>query len=177
MSSRARKVSSTSPRLAPAGSSTSETTSARAKRVVCKVLKVDPGQGPHRPLPEGRERAPAAREDPGMEERAEGGEPPGIVAQRLDKTVDACWDEFGYDLLDSFGTLYRAFEESVMESMPSRTRFQGSVGEDVPEVARETSSATCDDRRLHRGDGLLPDGPSTSVRRSRKRRRSRTACR
>jgi len=73
-----------------------------------------------------------------MEERAEGGEPPGIVAQRLEKTVDACWDEFGYDLLDSFGTLYRAFEESVMEEHALEDEgFKGPWVKTFTEVARE----------------------------------------
>src|SRR5207245_4037402 len=39
----------------------------------------------------------------------------GIVATRLEKTPAECWEEFGYELLDSFGTLYRAFEECVMD--------------------------------------------------------------
>ncbi|OGS51272.1 MAG: translation initiation factor IF-2 subunit alpha [Euryarchaeota archaeon RBG_16_68_12] len=61
-----------------------------------------------------------------------------IVAERAGKTLDAAWQEFGYDLLDTFGTLYRAFEESVMDeaSLPS----EGFKGDWVPtfvEVARE----------------------------------------
>jgi len=61
-----------------------------------------------------------------------------IVAGRLGKAVDECWQEFGYDLLDSFGTLYRAFEESVMdESALEDEDFKGPWVKTFVEVARE----------------------------------------
>ena len=61
-----------------------------------------------------------------------------IVGQRLGKTVDVCWNEFGYSLLDSFGTLYRAFEECVLDE--KALEDEGFKGPWVPvflEVARE----------------------------------------
>src|SRR5437870_2423158 len=62
----------------------------------------------------------------------------GIVAQRLGKTVDECWQEFGYDILDSFGTLYRAFEESVMDEHALEGEgFKGPWVKTFIEVARE----------------------------------------
>ena len=61
-----------------------------------------------------------------------------IVAKRLEKTPDACWDEFGYDLLDAFGTLYRAFEECVMdENALAEEDFKGAWVKAFVEVARE----------------------------------------
>lgn len=62
----------------------------------------------------------------------------GIVAQRLGKTPEACWEEFGYDLLDTFGTLYRAFEECVMdEKALDQEGFKGPWVKAFVEVARE----------------------------------------
>ena len=53
-----------------------------------------------------------------------------IVAERAGKPLDAAWQEFGYDLLDTFGTMYRAFEESVMDegALPS----EGFKGDWIP---------------------------------------------
>jgi translation initiation factor 2 subunit 1 len=61
-----------------------------------------------------------------------------IVAQRIGKTVDQCWDDFGYALLDSFGTLYRAFEECVLEENALEDEgFKGPWVATFVEVARE----------------------------------------
>ena len=61
-----------------------------------------------------------------------------IVATRLGKTPEQCWEEFGYDLLDSFGTLYRAFEESLMEEKALADEgFKGGWVKTFIEVARE----------------------------------------
>jgi len=38
-----------------------------------------------------------------------------LVAQRLEKTPEACYEAFGRDVEESFGTLYRAFEECSMD--------------------------------------------------------------
>jgi len=62
----------------------------------------------------------------------------GIVATRLGKTPAECWEEFGYELLDSFGTLYRAYEESVMDdSALEQEGFKGPWVKVFVEVARE----------------------------------------
>lgn len=53
-----------------------------------------------------------------------------IVAERLSKPVDAAWQEFGYHLLDAFGTLYRAFEECVMDE--NALGAEGFKGDWVP---------------------------------------------
>src|SRR6266542_736863 len=84
-------------------------------RVVCKVLKVDQDKG-HIDLSlkavnehQRREKIQEWKNEQKAENLL------GIVATRLGKTPAECWEEFGYDLLPSFGTLYRAFQESVME--------------------------------------------------------------
>jgi translation initiation factor 2 subunit 1 len=38
-----------------------------------------------------------------------------FVAAKLGATVDACWDDFGYALVDKFGSLYGAFETAVVD--------------------------------------------------------------
>ncbi|HKZ90071.1 MAG TPA: translation initiation factor IF-2 subunit alpha [Thermoplasmata archaeon] len=85
------------------------------QKVVCKVLRVDRDKGQidlslkavndH----QRREKIQEWKNEQKAENLL------GIVAQRIGKTVDAAWDEFGYGLLDAFGTLYRAFEESAVD--------------------------------------------------------------
>ena len=108
------------------------------QRVVCKVLRVDTGKGQIdlslKAVNEHQRREKI--QEWKNEQKAEN--LLGIVAQRLGKTVDAGWEEFGYDLLDSFGTLYRAFEECVMdEAALSQEGFKGAWVNTVVEVARE----------------------------------------
>src|SRR5438132_1406376 len=85
------------------------------QKVVCKVLKVDKEKG-HIDLSlkavnehQRREKIQEWKNEQKAENLL------GIVAQRLGKTADECWQEFGYDILDSFGTLCRAIAESVMD--------------------------------------------------------------
>jgi len=107
-------------------------------RVVCKVLKVDQEKG-HIDLSlkavnehQRREKIQEWKNESKAENLL------GIVATRLGKTPAECWDEFGYDLLDSFGTLYRAFEESVMDEKALEGEgFKGPWVQAFVEVARE----------------------------------------
>ena len=107
-------------------------------RVVCKVLKVDQDKG-HIDLSlkavnehQRREKIQEWKNEQKAENLL------GIVAQRLGKTVDECWQDFGYDILDSFGTLYRAFEESVMDEHALEGEgFKGPWVKTFIEVARE----------------------------------------
>src|SRR5437667_183946 len=108
------------------------------QKVVCKVLKVDKEKG-HIDLSlkavnehQRREKIQEWKNEQKAENLF------AIVAQRLGKTVDECWQEFGYDLLDSFGTLYRAFEESVMDETALEDEdFKGPWVKTFIEVARE----------------------------------------
>ncbi|TMA06595.1 MAG: translation initiation factor IF-2 subunit alpha, partial [Methanobacteriota archaeon] len=108
------------------------------QKVVCKVLKVDTDKG-HIDLSlkavnehQRREKIQEWKNEQKAENLL------GIVATRLGKTVEACWEEFGYALLDSFGTLYRAFEESVMEEHALEDEgFKGPWVKTFVEVARE----------------------------------------
>src|SRR3989337_4089841 len=80
------------------------------QKVVTKVLRVDKGKGQidlslkavneH----QRREKIQEWKNDQKAEKLLS------IVAERLGKPVDAAWQEFGYHLLEAFGTLYRAFQ-------------------------------------------------------------------
>jgi len=37
-----------------------------------------------------------------------------LMAKRLNKNIDDCYDEFGYELIETFGSLYNAFEAVVI---------------------------------------------------------------
>ncbi len=108
------------------------------QKVVTKVLRVDPEKG-HIDLSlkavnehQRRDKIQEWKNEQKAENLL------GIVAKRLEKTPEASWDEFGYDLLDAFGTLYRAFEECVMdENALGEEGFKGAWVKVFVEVARE----------------------------------------
>jgi translation initiation factor 2 subunit 1 len=108
------------------------------QKVVCKVLRVDKDKG-HIDLSlkavnehQRRDKIQEWKNEQKAENLL------AIVAKRLDKTPEACWDEFGYDLLDAFGTLYRAFEECVMDEVALEEEgFKGAWVKVFVEVARE----------------------------------------
>ncbi len=108
------------------------------QKLVCKVLRVD-REKRHIDLSlkavndhQRREKIQEWKNEQKAEKLLE------IVAERLGRTVDACWTSFGYNLLDKFGTLYRAFEESAIDAnaLPSEGFTGDWVGPFV-EVARE----------------------------------------
>lgn len=108
------------------------------QKLVCKVLRVDKEKG-HIDLSlkavnehQRREKIQEWKNEQKAEKLL------AILAERIGKPVDEVWKEFGYNLLDSFGTLYRAFEESVMDE--DALAAEGFKGDWVPmfvQVARE----------------------------------------
>ncbi|NLX47230.1 MAG: translation initiation factor IF-2 subunit alpha [Euryarchaeota archaeon] len=85
------------------------------QKVVCKVLGVDSAKG-HIDLSlksvnehQRREKVQQWKNETKAEKLLE------IVGTRLDKTTEQCWEEFGYDLVDRFGTLYGAFESCAID--------------------------------------------------------------
>src|SRR3990170_4529751 len=85
------------------------------QKLVCKVLRVDRDKG-HIDLSlkavnehQKREKIQEWKNEQKAEKLL------AISAERLGITIDEVWDRFGYDLLDKFGSLYRPFEESVMD--------------------------------------------------------------
>ena len=108
------------------------------QKLVCKVLRVDKEKG-HIDLSlkavnehQKREKIQEWKNEQKAEKLLS------IVAERLGKPVDALWQEFGYKLLDTFGTLYRAFEECVIDE--DALASEGFKGDWVPvfiQVAKE----------------------------------------
>lgn len=108
------------------------------QKVVCKVLGVDAAKG-HIDLSlksvnehQRREKVQQWKNETKAEKLLE------IVANRLGRTPDQCWEEFGYELVDRFGTLYTAFENCAMDE--DALKSAGIAGEWTPvfiEVAKE----------------------------------------
>ena len=61
-----------------------------------------------------------------------------IVATRMGKTPDECWEEFGYLLVDAFGTLYGAFEScAIDDNALEDAELSGDWTDAFIEVAKE----------------------------------------
>ncbi len=83
------------------------------QRVVCKVMKIDASKG-HVDLSlkkvndhQKREKIQTWKNEQKSEKLME------FVAQRLETTVDACYEEFGDALVDKYGTMYAALEAAA----------------------------------------------------------------
>ncbi len=108
------------------------------QKVVCKVLRVDPSRG-HIDLSlkrvnehQRREKIQEWKNEKKAEKLFE------IVAQRLGKDVEECYKEFGYDLIEHFGTLFAAFEESAInEEILKDEGFDGDWIDTFVQVAKE----------------------------------------
>ncbi len=108
------------------------------QKVVCKVLRVDPERG-HIDLSlkrvnehQRREKIQEWKNERKAEKLFE------IVAQRLGKSVEECYEEFGYELIDTFGTLFGAFEEAAInEDVLKEEGFEGDWVKIFTEVAKE----------------------------------------
>ncbi len=108
------------------------------QKTVCKVLRVDKAKG-HVDLTlkavnehKRREKIQEWKNEQKAEKLV------GIVAQRLGMTVEKCYEEFGDDLSDTFGTVYRAMEECVIdEKILDDEGFKGPWTKVFKEVAKE----------------------------------------
>jgi len=85
------------------------------QKAVCKVLKVDEAKG-HVDLSlksvnehQKREKVQQFKNEQKADKLME------FVAAKIGATVDASWDDFGYSLVDKFGSLYGAFETAVVD--------------------------------------------------------------
>lgn len=62
----------------------------------------------------------------------------GIVGERIGWSEEKCWDEFGRDLAEAFGTLYGAFEDCALDpEILKEEDFSGEWNEAFVEVAQE----------------------------------------
>jgi len=108
---------------------------------VCKVLRVDRGQE-HIDLSlkqvnehQRREKIQAWKNHQKSEKLL------GIVGDKLGMSIDQCYEEFGYDLIDEFGSLYDAFEEcTIREDALEEKGFEGDWLKIFTDVARENIS-------------------------------------
>ncbi|HDM66892.1 MAG TPA: translation initiation factor IF-2 subunit alpha [Thermoplasmatales archaeon] len=101
------------------------------QKVVCKVLHVDESKG-HIDLSlkrvnehQKREKIKEWKNNQKAEKLLE------MLASRLGKTVEQCYEEFADDLIDKFGSLYAAFEETAYD--PSVLEQEGFTGDWVKE--------------------------------------------
>ncbi|TLZ51255.1 MAG: translation initiation factor IF-2 subunit alpha [Methanobacteriota archaeon] len=85
------------------------------QKAVCKVLKVDEQKG-HIDLSlkavnehQKREKIQEFKNEQKADKLME------FVSVKLGRSEDECWDQFGYVLVDKFGSLYAAFEAAVVD--------------------------------------------------------------
>jgi translation initiation factor 2 subunit 1 len=108
------------------------------QKVVCKVLGVDSNKGhidlslkavnEHQRRDKVQEWKNENKADKLME----------IVAERLGKPVKDCFDEFGYGLMENFGTLYVAFETAAANPKAlEEAGFEGDWNSVFNDVAKE----------------------------------------
>ncbi len=108
------------------------------QKVVCKVLRVDPSKG-HIDLSlkavndhQKREKIQEWKNAQKAEKLLE------LVAQRLKKDLEWAYTTFVGDLVERFGSLYTAFEESAIDSdVLKKEGFEGKWRDAFLEVARE----------------------------------------
>ena len=108
------------------------------QKVVCKVLRVDPERG-HIDLSlkrvnehQRREKIQEWKNEKKAQKLFE------IVAQRLGKSVEECYEEFGYALMDHYDTMFAAFEDAAInEDALKDEGFEGAWVNVFTQVAQE----------------------------------------
>lgn len=107
------------------------------QKIVCKVLGVDSSKG-HIDLSlksvnehQKREKIQQWKNEKKAEKLVE------IVAERMSISVDDAYDMFGNDLLETYETLYSAFEAAVVEEEDFTEEFSGDWLDTFIEVAKE----------------------------------------
>ncbi len=108
---------------------------------VCKVLRVDKNKG-HIDLSlkqvnehQKREKLQAWKNQKKADKLLN------IVSERYGKDLEECYEEFGFELSDVFGSLYKAFEKASLDSgILKKEGFEGDWIEDFVSVAEENIS-------------------------------------
>ncbi len=108
---------------------------------VCKVLRVDRGKG-HIDLSlkqvnehQKREKLQAWKNQKKADNLLS------IVAERYGKELEECYEEFGFELSDVFGSLYKAFEKvSLNSDILEQEGFKGGWVDHFVDVAEENIS-------------------------------------
>jgi translation initiation factor 2 subunit 1 len=108
------------------------------QKIVCKVLRVNPNKG-HIDLSlrlvnehQRREKIQEWKNEQKAEKLFE------IVASKINIETEKCYEDFGYDLMDKFGSLYTAFEQCAIDPMIlSENSFEGDWIEPFTSIATE----------------------------------------
>jgi len=108
------------------------------QKLVCKVLRVDKSKGhvdlSFKAVNEHKRREKIQE----WKNEQKGDKLFAIVAQRLGIPTEKCYEDFGYKLADSFGTIYHAMEECVVdEAVIGDEGFEGDWIKTFIEVAKE----------------------------------------
>jgi translation initiation factor 2 subunit 1 len=106
------------------------------QKVVCKVLRVERTKG-HVDLSlkqvndhQRREKIQDWKNEQKARKLLE------IASEKLGRSVDECYEEFAFDLMDRYGSLYQAFEEcAINPNVLSEDGFKGEWTEAVTTVA------------------------------------------
>lgn len=108
------------------------------QKVVCRVLRTDSSKG-HIDLSLKQVNEHQRREtiqDWKNEQKA--GKLLGIVAEKAGRELEASWEEFGYELVEHYGSMYRALEESAIDNDALKEDgFEGDWIASFVEVANE----------------------------------------
>lgn len=106
------------------------------QKIVCKVLNIDRSKG-HIDLSfkqvnehQKREKIQQWKNEQKAQKLLE------IVAREIGKTVQQCYDEFGYELIEEFGNLYNAFEQCSLKEN-ALEKYGGDWTEKFVKVAKE----------------------------------------
>ncbi|HHO57526.1 MAG TPA: translation initiation factor IF-2 subunit alpha [Thermoplasmatales archaeon] len=108
------------------------------QRIVCKVMDIDPSKGyvdlslkrvnEH----QRREKIQQWKNEQKAKKLFE------MLAEKIGKGEKECYEEFGYELINKFGSLYDAFEEVVRdEKALEKEGFQGEWIEEFINIAKE----------------------------------------
>jgi len=61
-----------------------------------------------------------------------------MLTEQLNRSIDDCWDDFGKDLVQQYGSIYAAFEEAAYDSEILRNDgFSGDWIEDLNQIAKD----------------------------------------
>ncbi len=64
-----------------------------------------------------------------------------LIGEEIGKNLDQCYEEFGYDLLEEYGSIYEAFEECTMDPKTLEKRgFKGEWAEHFKNIALDNIS-------------------------------------
>ncbi|MDG6218801.1 MAG: translation initiation factor IF-2 subunit alpha [Candidatus Thermoplasmatota archaeon] len=108
------------------------------QKVVCKVMSVDEAKG-HVDLSLKRvnehQKREKVKEWKNNKKAARLFE---MLADQLNKTIDECWDTFGKDLVEKYGSLYDAFDEAAYDSETLKNDgFSGEWVNELNQIAKD----------------------------------------